>query len=103
MADGKGKFLKRNLLAPYEIIAKKPISLSPFPLKEFLPLIHEQQLLHSTINEAITKPFSSSRVFVDEKLNFEDRGTTDESFLEVTDKETCITLYMILPSISNFS
>ena len=72
MAGGKRKFLQRNLLAPYEIIAKKvhcPVTLS---IKMYLPRIHEQQMLHGGTNGAITKPFLSLEVFVDEKLNFED-------------------------------
>ena len=72
IAGGKGKFMQRNLLAPDEIIAKKthyPIS---FPIKKVLPNIHGQQMLHSTIHKAITKPFLSLRVFVDEKLKFGD-------------------------------
>ena len=53
MAGGKGEFLQRNLHTPYEIIAKKtnyPVTLL---IKMFLPRIHEEQMLHSTINEAI--------------------------------------------------
>ena len=66
----------------------------------FLPRIHEQQMFHSTINEAITKPFLSSRVLVDEKFYFEHEEMSDDSFFsQTTDKETYITLYTILPSI----
>ena len=38
----------------------------------FLSHIHKQQVLSSTINEAIAKQFFSLRVLVDEKLNLED-------------------------------
>ena len=64
---------KEICLRHMNLLQRKPTAMPPFPQKVFLPRIHEQQMLHSTINEAITKPLLSSRVFVDEKLNFEDQ------------------------------
>ena len=40
----------------------------------FLPRNYEQQMLHSAVIEAITKPFLSLRVFIDEKLAIEDEA-----------------------------
>ena len=74
MAGGKGKFLQRTPLAPYDIIARKTHCPVTLPIKMFLPRIHEQQMLHSIINDAIAKRFLSSQVFVNEKLYFEDEG-----------------------------
>ena len=59
---------KRNPLALYEIIAKEihcPVTLR---IENVSAHIHEQQMLHSTMHEAIIKPFLSLRVFVDENL-----------------------------------
>ena len=97
----KGKFLQWNLLAPYEIVAKKTHCPVTLLIKIFLPRIHEQQMLHSTINEGVAKPVLSLLVFVDEKLNFQKIGDmTNELFLQTTDKKTYVTLCIILPSIS---
>ena len=68
MAGGKRKFLQRNLLAPYEKIAKKTYCSVTLPIK----IVSAPQMLYSTVNEAITKPFLSLPVFVDETVNFED-------------------------------
>ena len=56
-----------------KLLPRKSPALLPFPRQVFLPYIHEQQALHSTINEAITKPFLSLQAFVNEKLIFEDK------------------------------
>ena len=49
MAGGEEKLLQKNLLALYEIIAKKQLPNHLFPSKMHLPCIHEQQMLYSAI------------------------------------------------------
>ena len=56
MAGGEEKLLQKNLLAPYEIIAKNTIAQSPFPSKMHLLRIHEQQMLYSTIVPLMNEP-----------------------------------------------
>ena len=68
----KGNSCKEVCLPRMKILQRKPIALSPFPWKMFLPLIHQQQILHGSINEAIKNPSLSLRVTVDEKLDIED-------------------------------
>ena len=62
--------MQRNLLALYESIANETNCPVTLPIKMFLPCNHDEQMLHSTIKDAITN--YSCGAFVDEKLNFED-------------------------------
>ena len=46
---------KRSARPVWQHCKENPLPLSPFPQKLFLPHIHEQQMLHSTIHEAVIK------------------------------------------------
>ena len=80
----RAKFIRWNGLWKRKILSEisarpiwnyckaNPLPCHPSNKKMFLSHIHKQQVLSSTINEAIAKQFFSLRVLVDEKLNLED-------------------------------